>query len=107
LLSGGERQRISIARAFLIDAPILILDEPTSSIDVSTEAEVLKAMARLSQGRTTFSVSHRFGTLSNCDFVFRLRQDGPLEVCVCDAGTDFESLMRGEPIEAQDRVHLV
>jgi ATP-binding cassette subfamily B protein len=107
LLSGGERQRVSIARAFLIDAPILILDEPTSSIDVNTEAEVLKATERLSDGRTSFFVSHRLGTLSNCDFLFRLRQGAPLEVCVCDPQTDFESLLRDDHLETQARVHLV
>ena len=52
-LSGGERQRISLARAFLKDAPILILDEPTSSVDIETEAAIMEAMERLMQGRTT------------------------------------------------------
>jgi len=66
-LSGGERQRISLARAFLKDAPILILDEPTSSIDTKTEAVIMEAMERLMQGRTTFMIAHRLGTLANCD----------------------------------------
>jgi ATP-binding cassette subfamily B protein len=58
-LSGGERQRIALARAFLKDAPILILDEPTSSVDVKTEAVILEALERLMQGRTVFLVTHR------------------------------------------------
>jgi ATP-binding cassette, subfamily B, bacterial len=66
-LSGGERQRISLARAFLKDAPILILDEPTSSVDIKTEAAIMEAMERLMHGRTTFMIAHRLGTLANCD----------------------------------------
>jgi ATP-binding cassette, subfamily B, bacterial len=66
-LSGGERQRISLARAFLKDAPILILDEPTSSVDIDTEAAIMEAMERLMRGRTTFIIAHRLTTLSNCD----------------------------------------
>jgi len=60
-LSGGERQRISIARAFLKDAPILVLDEPTSLVDAHTEAAVLEAIQRLVRGRTTFIVAHHLG----------------------------------------------
>ena len=66
-LSGGERQRISLARAFLKDAPILILDEPTSSVDVETEAGIMEAMKRLMAGRTTFMIAHRLTTLESCD----------------------------------------
>jgi ATP-binding cassette, subfamily B, bacterial len=66
-LSGGERQRIALARAFLKDAPILILDEPTSSVDERTEAEILGAMERLMKGRTTFMIAHRTSTLAICD----------------------------------------
>ena len=66
-LSGGERQRISLARAFLKDAPILILDEPTSSVDVETEAAIMQAMERLMRGRTTFMIAHRLSTLGDCD----------------------------------------
>lgn len=66
-LSGGERQRISLARAFLRDAPVLILDEPTSSVDVHTEAAIMDAMDRLMEGRTTFMIAHRLGTLEGCD----------------------------------------
>lgn len=71
-LSGGERQRISLARAFLKDAPILILDEPTSSIDVRTEDAILEALERLIRGRTTFIITHRPSALKHCDVVLRI-----------------------------------
>src|SRR5262249_42002527 len=69
LVSGGERQRISLARAFLKDAPVLILDEPTSSLDSRTEADILEAMKRLVAGRTTFFISHRLSSLVDCDLL--------------------------------------
>src|SRR6185369_12274842 len=69
-LSGGERQRIALARAFLKDAPILILDEPTSSVDVRTEQEIMEAFERLMRGRTTFIVAHRVSTLEHCDAIY-------------------------------------
>jgi len=71
-LSGGERQRIAVARAFLKDAPILILDEPTSSIDSKTEAVILDALDRLMVGRTTFMVAHRLSTIRNADKILVL-----------------------------------
>jgi len=73
-LSGGERQRISLARAFLRDAPILILDEPTSAVDLKSEALIMEAIARLMRGRTTFIVAHRLSTLEGCDL--RLEIEG-------------------------------
>ena len=76
-LSGGERQRISLARAFLKDAPILILDEPTSSVDVGTEAVIMEAMERLMHGRTTFMIAHRLSTLENCETLLVI-EDGRL-----------------------------
>jgi ABC-type multidrug transport system fused ATPase/permease subunit len=66
-LSGGERQRICVARAFLKDAPILILDEPTSSIDSKTEAVVLDALDELMEGRTSFIIAHRLSTVRHAD----------------------------------------
>jgi ATP-binding cassette, subfamily B, bacterial len=66
-LSGGERQRLALARAFLKDAPILILDEPTSSVDANTEAAIMEALERLMQDRTTIMISHRERTLQRCD----------------------------------------
>jgi ATP-binding cassette subfamily B protein len=71
-LSGGERQRISLARAFLKDAPVLIMDEPTSSLDVQTESEIVQATEALMRGRTTFVVAHRASTLEHCDVQFWL-----------------------------------
>jgi ATP-binding cassette, subfamily B, bacterial len=68
-LSGGERQRIALARAFLKDAPILVLDEPTSSIDIRTEKEIIEVMERLSIGRTVFVIAHRLSTLKHCDLL--------------------------------------
>jgi ATP-binding cassette, subfamily B, bacterial len=68
-LSGGERQRIALARAFLKDAPLLIFDEPTSAVDVATEATIIEAMERLMRGRTTFLITHRVASLAHCDRV--------------------------------------
>src|SRR5215203_2714850 len=66
-LSGGECQRIALAHVLQKDAPILILDEPTSSVDTKTEAAIMEAMERLMRGRTTFMIAHRLGTLATCD----------------------------------------
>ena len=84
-LSGGERQRISLARAFLKDAPILILDEPTSSVDETTEAEILGAMERLMRGRTAFMIAHRTSTLAICDARLELEHGRVVEVTPPDA----------------------
>lgn len=78
-LSGGQRQRIALARAFLRDAPILILDEPTSSVDVGTEAGIVDAMCRLMRGRTTFIVAHRLSTIADCD-LYLIVEDGSVRV---------------------------
>jgi ATP-binding cassette subfamily B protein len=79
-LSGGERQRVSIARAFLKDAPILILDEPTSSVDLATEAAIVEAMERLMKGRTTFIIAHRLSTLKHCDLILTLQGGRVVEI---------------------------
>ena len=71
-LSGGERQRIAIARAFLKDAPILILDEATSSIDLANEAAIQKALARVSLGRTVLIIAHRLSTVKKADHILVL-----------------------------------
>jgi ATP-binding cassette, subfamily B, bacterial len=66
-LSGGERQRICVARAFIKDAPVLILDEPTSSIDSKTEAVILDSLERLMIGRTSFMIAHRLSTIRHAE----------------------------------------
>jgi ATP-binding cassette subfamily B protein len=71
-LSGGEKQRLSIARAFLKDAPILILDEPTSALDAATEAMLIDAIERLTKDRTTFIIAHRLSTIRSADRILVL-----------------------------------
>ena len=78
-LSVGERQRICVARAFLKDAPILILDEPTSSIDSKTETVILDALDRLSVNRTTFVIAHRLSTIRHADLILVLDQGSLIE----------------------------
>lgn len=73
-LSGGERQRLALARAFLKDAPILVLDEPTSALDAETEALVVERVATLARGRTTIIIAHRLSTLRRADQVLVLEQ---------------------------------
>jgi ATP-binding cassette subfamily B protein/subfamily B ATP-binding cassette protein MsbA len=71
-LSGGEKQRLSIARAFLKDAPILILDEPTSALDARAERHLMGALERLMKNRTTFIIAHRLSTVRNVDRIIVL-----------------------------------
>jgi subfamily B ATP-binding cassette protein MsbA len=89
-LSGGERQRLSIARALLKNAPILILDEATSSLDSDSEAEVQKALERLMENRTVFVIAHRLSTIRNAHRIFVL-SDGH----IVEEGTHDELMALG------------
>jgi ATP-binding cassette, subfamily C, bacterial CydD len=73
-LSGGEAQRLAIARAFLKDAPLLVMDEPTSSLDPESERLVRDALDRLAQGRTFLIVAHRLNTVSTADRIIVLHE---------------------------------
>jgi ATP-binding cassette, subfamily B, bacterial len=94
MLSGGERQRLSIARAFLKDAPICILDEPTSSIDSRTEAVILDSLDRLTAGRTTFMIAHRLSTVRSADLILVLNHGELVEQGTHDNLLDWDSLYR-------------
>jgi ATP-binding cassette subfamily B protein len=87
-ISGGERQRISIARAFLKNAPILILDEPTSSLDAITEGKILDALDRLMRNRTTFVIAHRLSTVRRADRILVMENGSIIE-----SGTHEELLL--------------
>ncbi len=78
-LSAGQRQQITIARAMIDDAPMLILDEATSSIDTRTEQLIQQAMDQLMQGRTSFVIAHRLSTIKNADVILVLKDGDVIE----------------------------
>jgi len=78
-LSGGERQRISIARALLKDAPIVLLDEATASLDVENETKVQEALSRLLAGKTVLVIAHRMRTVENADKIIVLSEGSVVE----------------------------
>jgi ATP-binding cassette subfamily B protein len=98
-LSGGQRQRIAIARAFLKDAPILLLDEATAALDSESEEAIREALARLMRGRTVIAIAHRLATLRNFDRVIMLQggkiiEDGPPDRLMQGAGPYQELVTR-------------
>ena len=84
-LSGGQRQRIAIARAFVRDAPMLVLDEPMTGLDVENEARVREALDRLMAGRTCLMITHDLGAVADADLVLVLE-----EGCIIERGTHEE-----------------
>ena len=99
-LSEGEKQRITIARALLRGSPILILDEPTSSLDGETEALIMQGLERLMAGRTTFIIAHRLSTIRKADLIVVLRdgrivEQGSFDALI-DSGGNFASLYRAQ-----------
>jgi len=94
-LSGGQRQRIAIARAFLKNAPILLLDEPTSALDTESEALVQAALTRLMAGRTTIIIAHRLSTVRRADRIYVLDKGQVVEVGCHD------SLVKGDGLYAR------
>ena len=102
-LSGGERQRISIARAILKDAPLVVLDEATASVDPENEAEIQAALAQLCKGKTVLEIAHRLSTIEEADQIFFLR-DGR----VAEQGTHEELISHSGPyhdfVEARSRI---
>ena len=98
-VSGGQRQRIAIARAFLKDAPILLLDEATAALDTESEEAIREALSRLMRGRTVVAIAHRLGTLRNFDRVVMLQggriiEDGPPDILLQGKGPYRELVAR-------------
>src|SRR6185503_2325094 len=97
-LSGGQRQRIAIARAFIRNAPIMVLDEATGSLDSHAEAEVQRALDHVSENRTVISVAHRLSTLSACDQIIVM-----VEGQIVEQGGYDELVRRGGAFAAMAR----
>jgi ATP-binding cassette subfamily C protein len=109
-LSGGQRQRIGIARAFYADPEFLVLDEATSSIDVTTEAEITEAISRLRRVKTVIVVAHRLSTVRECDRIIFMKSgkvvdEGSFQKLV-EKNTDFSAMVRQAQREAPAEVIL-
>jgi ATP-binding cassette subfamily B protein/subfamily B ATP-binding cassette protein MsbA len=100
-LSEGERQRLTIARAILRDAPILILDEPTSSVDAETEALIMQGFAQLMAGRTTLIIAHRLSTVRRADMILVVRNGQ-----IVEQGTFHELMRRQGPFASLYRTQF-
>lgn len=100
-LSEGQRQRLTIARAILCDAPILVLDEPTSSVDAETEALIMEGLEQLTVGRTTFIIAHRLSTVRRADVIVVL-QEGQ----IVEQGSFAELMRRQGPFAALSRAQF-
>jgi ATP-binding cassette subfamily B protein len=98
-LSQGQRQRIAIARAAIRKAPVLILDEPSTGLDRQNERDVLEAMERLHEGRTTFLITHDLDHAAEADLIIYL-QDGKIQ----ERGTHFELLQLNQRYAALHRM---
>ncbi|HEY4874076.1 MAG TPA: ATP-binding cassette domain-containing protein, partial [Puia sp.] len=90
-LSGGQKQRIGIARAIVRNSPILILDEPTASLDTESEKVVMEALERLMEGRTVITIAHRLSTIRDADKIIVIENG-----CVAEQGTHEELMEKGE-----------
>lgn len=100
LLSGGQRQRISIARAFLKDAPILLLDEPTASVDTTAEQKIQEAIERIAKGRTVITIAHRLSTIKDAKRIYvvsggRIAESGNHEELMKKQGIYAEMYAKG------------
>ena len=101
-LSGGQRQRVAIARTLLLDPPVLVLDDSTSSVDAETEAHIQRALDEVMEGRTTFVIAHRISSVKRADLIIVL-EDGE----IVGKGTHQELISRGGPYERIYRLQLL
>ena len=105
-LSGGQRQRIALARAFLKDSPVLILDEPTSAVDADTEAKILGAMRHLMRGRTVLLISHRPSTLERCQALLVLENGRVVTDTISSVAIAPSPVAPGAPAVGERRSNL-